>query len=52
MNLERIKLVQATRKKKMLCKICNRVVSRGHLMIHDKSKIHNHHKIKNDYFNK
>jgi hypothetical protein len=49
MNLERIKFVQKTRKIKMLCKICNRIISRGHLMIHEKSKIHNNNKIKNDY---
>lgn len=49
MNLERIQLVQKTRKIKMLCKICNRIISRGHLMIHEKSKIHNGNKIKNDH---
>ena len=51
MNLERIQLVQKTRKIKMLCKICNRIISRGHQMIHEKSKIHKDHKIKNDYLN-
>ena len=49
MNLERIQLVQKTRKIKMLCNICNRIISRGHLMIHEKSKIHNDNKIKNDH---
>lgn len=40
MNLERIKLVQETRKKKMLCKICNKIISRGHMKLHDATKMH------------